>query len=151
MQFQKIDSTNDIQEIIHNAFNMKLDINGSWGYDQNNPTIINSLGEFAKEELQLTLISMRAHIEMSMMLSEEDRYGGINPSEISREEIILNNKVYEKVIYKISATKDLLNKKLMKEYKERLGQEDFDIEAHFKEREKNSLEIISEYWYDIRN
>jgi hypothetical protein len=39
----------------------------------------------------------------------------------------------------------------MKEYKERLGQEDFDIEAHFKEREKNSLEIISEYWYDIRN
>ena len=41
MQFQKIDSTNDIQEIIHNAFNMKLDINGSWGYDQNNPTIIN--------------------------------------------------------------------------------------------------------------
>ena len=85
MQFQKIDSTNDIQEIIHNAFNMKLDINGSWGYDQNNPTIINSLGEFAKEELQLTLMSMRAHIEMSMMLSEEDRYGGINPSEISRE------------------------------------------------------------------
>ncbi len=151
MKFKQIDSNNDIQEVIQTAFNIKLDIDGSWGYNQDGATIINSLGDFKKEELQLTLMSMRAHIEMSMMLDEEDRYSGINPSEISREEIKINNRLYEKIIYQISATKDLLNKKLMKEYKEKLGQDDFDIEAHFEERKKNTLEIKSEYWYDIRN
>ncbi len=151
MQFKQIDTNDNIQEVINTAFNIKLDIAGSWGYDKNSATVINSVGEFTKEELQLTLMSMRAHIEMSMMLDEEDRYGGINPSELSRETITVDDNTYEKVIYKISATKYLVNKRLMKEYKDNLGKDSFDIEAHFKERAENTLEIISEYWYDIRN
>jgi acyl-[acyl carrier protein]--UDP-N-acetylglucosamine O-acyltransferase len=88
---------------------------------------------------------------MNMTLSDDDRYAGINPTELHRETIIKNNITYEKVKYKIIAIKEKPYKRLMKEYKEKYGQNDFNIATHFEERNKNSIEIESIYWFNITN
>jgi hypothetical protein len=149
VQFQQIKSTDNIKDIVKSAFDLNLDISGLWGYDEHNATNILSIGDLTKQQLEFTLMSVRAHIQMNMTLDEEDRYAGINPSEVSRETLTINHKIYDKVVYKITAIKEIPYKKFMKEYKENYGKNNFDIQAHFEQRKKYSIQLTSIYWFDI--
>lgn len=149
IEFKKIESSDDIKKIIKSVSDMDLDVEGLWGYDKQSATQINSVENFSLNELELLLCSLRAHIQMSMTLSQEQRYASITPTEISRESIIENDIKYDKVIYEIGATKELEFKNLIQEYKDNHGDENFDLEAHFKKREDSKIIIQDEYWFIV--
>jgi hypothetical protein len=149
MQFKKIESGDDVKNVAKTAFGLDFDISGNWGYDKASATNILSLDKVEKEQFEFTLVSMRAHIEMNMTLGEDERYGGINPSEVSRETINIDNNIYDKVNYTILAIKEKPYKKLMKEYKDNYGKSDFDLAKHFNDRNTYSIEIPVEYWFHI--
>ncbi len=150
-KFKKIESTDKITTIIKTVSDMDLDVDGLWGYSMESATIINSHNDFKLNDFEILLCSLRSHIQMSMTLSEEDRYTSIAPSQISKEKIEQNQKVYDKVIYSISATKESEFKELIQEYKKNHGDDTFDLAKHFKKREDCKITIEEEYWFDITN
>ena len=146
----KLINNEKIKDIIKSAFEIDLDILGQWGYSKDSATIIRSIAKGQSiEQFEFMLLSMRANIQMNMILSENERYSGINPAEILREQIKIDDKLFDKITYKISATKELQNKEFIKEYKENHGKLDFDTQAHFDKRAKCKIEINQDYWFDI--
>ena len=145
LEFQEIQADNPIKEVINSAFDMKLDIEGAWGYTQELSTIILST-DSPLPQLQHILASMRTHIEMAMTLTEEERYGSINLTEISREEVDAN---YHKVVYKVTAMKESLYKAFIGEYKEHHGSKEFDMKRHFEKREEATLKREVVYWFKV--
>ena len=143
--FQEIKKDNPIKEVIASAFDMKLDIEGAWGYTQALSTIIVTSNS-PIIQLEHVLASMRTHIEMSMTLSEEERYGSINLTEISRKEVEPN---YHKVLYEVTAMKEHLYKAFINEYKEHHGSKEFDMKKHFEQREKATLKREIVYWFKV--
>jgi hypothetical protein len=144
-QFAPISSDDPIQAVIKQAFDMDLKVDGGWGYHQNNPIILytNSL---PSKQLQHTLASMRAHLEMSMTQTAEHRYGGINVSELHRETYA----DLEKVTYHVTAIPESDYAYFINAYKEGYGTEEFDMEAHFKARKKATLSREVTVWYRVK-
>jgi predicted small secreted protein len=147
-QFETLKSENNLKEILKSAFDANLDITGSWGYSKELSTIIHSTDN-PLPQFEHMFASMRAYIEMSMTREETSRYGSINLNEIARERLTLDNLVYDKVSYKISAIKESIYNTFIKEYKESYGQKDFDIAAHFKRREEATLSREVTHWFEI--
>jgi len=140
--FPPISSDDPIQEVIKQVFDMDLDIDGGWGYTQNNP-IISHTRTIPFTQLQHTLASMRTHLEMSMTQPAEQRYGGINLTELTRE--TKNN--IDKVIYRVTAMLESDYANFIAAYKEGYGTEAFDMEAHFKARKDATLERTIIVWF----
>jgi len=84
MKFEKLKADNNIKDIIKSAFDATLDINGNWGYIQEEATIFGQIN-VTTLQAQHTLISMRSYIEMNMTLPENERYGSINVRKRERE------------------------------------------------------------------
>ena len=147
-EFVPIKSDDDLREVIKAAFDADLAISGAWGYTQELATIIEST-EAPLAQLEHMLASMRTYIEMNMTLPPEERYGSINLNETHREQIKENTLVYDKVTYEITAMKEEVYNAFIKEYKEGLGKEDFDITAHFEERKKATISINEVYWFEV--
>lgn len=147
-EFVPIKSDDDLREVIKTAFDADLAISGAWGYTQELATIIEST-EAPLAQLEHMLASMRTYIEMNMTLPPEERYGSINLNETHREQIKENTLVYDKVTYEITAMKEEVYNAFIKEYKEGLGKEDFDITAHFEERKKATISRNEVYWFEV--
>ncbi|TNF43575.1 MAG: hypothetical protein EP216_03535 [Epsilonproteobacteria bacterium] len=146
--FAQLKSDNDLKEVIKAAFDADLAVSGAWGYTQTLATVIETT-EVPLSQLEHMLASMRAYIEMNMTLSEEDRYGSINLNETQREQIKVDNLIYDKVTYEITAMKEETYKRFINEYKEGLGKEDFDITEHFDQRKKSTLTRSEAYWFEV--
>lgn len=151
MKFNKITSTDSIKDIIKSISDMDLDVEGLWGYDIDSSTVINSCGKFMEKDFESLLCTLRANIQMNMTLSKEERYVSISVDEISREKITENHKIYDKVTYHISATKELEFKAHIEEYKKNHGDVNFNLAEHFKKRENCKIHIEEIYWFDISN
>lgn len=147
-EFVPIKSDDDLREVIKTAFDTDLAISGAWGYTQELATVIEST-EAPLAQLEHMLASMRTYIEMNMTLPPEERYGSINLNETHREQIKENALVYDKVTYEITAMKEEVYNAFIKEYKEGLGKEDFDITAHFEERKKATISRNEVYWFEV--
>ncbi len=147
-KFQQIDTDNDIREVIKSAFDLELNIDGGWGYDKDSALIIHA-SPMPLMQLQHTLASMRAHLEMNMTLPKENRYGAINVNEINRDEKEFNIRKYDIITFEISAMLEGAYAKFIAEYKE--GQElvDFDIKEHFERRKEETLIRQEVFWFDI--
>lgn len=150
MMFHEIRSGDNIKEVIKSAFDLDLDVSGEWGYDQNRALIIHSFDGDIKQ-LEHTLASIRAYIEMNMSLPEERRHGGINVNEIGRKTIRKNNKIYDKIIYEVSGMPEKRYAEFIEEYKKMYELPDFDIEDHFRRRRENTVILNSVFWFDISN
>ena len=148
VSFEQIKSDDDLREVIKTAFDVDLAVSGAWGYTQELATIIEA-SEAPLHQLEHMLASMRAYIEMNMTLQADERYGSINLNETQREQIIADNKVYDKVTYEITAMKEAHYTAFINEYKEGLGKEDFDISAHFEERKKATITRDEVYWFEV--
>lgn len=148
IQFEQLQSDNDLKEVIKSAFDADLAISGAWGYTKELATTIESSAVPLKQ-LEHMLASMRTYIEMNMTLPEEARYGSINLNETSRVQESVGNLVYDKVTYEITAMKEDIYTAFINEYKEGLGKEDFDITAHFNERKKATITRSEDYWFEI--
>ena len=151
MNFTPLTHENNLSEIIKNAFDMELSIDGGWGYTQDEATVVNDFQNIPPKQFEHTFASMRAYGEMNMSLPEEERYGSINVNELSREEITDNGKNYDKVTYEISAMKESDYAAFIDEYKEGYGSETFDMTDHFNRRKEATLKRNATHWFDITN
>jgi predicted small secreted protein len=146
--FARLKSGDDIREVIKTAFDADLAISGSWGYSQEEATVIEA-ATVPLLQLEHMLASMRAYIEMNMTLPAEERYGSINLNETQREQIQKGDLVYDKVTYEITAMKEERYTAFINEYKEGLGKEDFDITEHFNQRKKATISRYEVYWFEV--
>ncbi len=146
--FEQIKSTDNIQEVIKSAFDIDLDISGGWGYNSDSAFILKS-STMPLMQLEHTLTLMRAHLEMSMTLPKEKRYGAINVNELHREEKKIDTKKYDIITFEISAIPEKTYEAFIEEYK--AGQEmiDFDVADHFKRRKESTLIRQEIVWFDI--
>ncbi|HIP46582.1 MAG TPA: hypothetical protein EYG95_03375 [Campylobacterales bacterium] len=149
-KFQHIQADDDIKEVIKSAFDLELDVDGGWGYDKDSALIIHD-SPMPLLQLQHTLSSMRAHLEMNMTLSKEKRYGAINVNEIKREEKEFNIRKYDIITFEISAMLEETYAKFIEEYKAGQDSDGFDIQAHFERRKKATLIRKEVFWFDISN
>ncbi|MGC9351563.1 MAG: hypothetical protein ACP5D3_06200 [Sulfurovum sp.] len=147
--FEALTHENNLKEIIKSAFDMDLPISGGWGYTHEEATVIHDLHNIPLTQFEHTFASMRAYGEMNMALPEELRYGSINVNESNREEITIDDSVYEKITYEISAMKESLYAALIDEYKKGYGKESFDMEDHFQRRNEATLKREVIHWFDI--
>ena len=152
LKFEKIKDDNNtkdnIKNIIKVAFNLDLEVSGSWGYTQDKATIILDKKENING-VELSLATIRANLEMNMTLSEELRYASINLKEISREIINEGDKTYHKVLYEIEAMKESEYKVFIQEYKNNYKVLDFDLEGHFKRRKLATINREVVYFFEI--
>ncbi len=148
LEFKPLKSENDLKEVIKAAFDTDLAVSGAWGYTQALSTIIEA-SDIPVKQLEHMLASMRTYIEMNMTLPEKERYGSINLNETGREQIHLDGLVYDKVTYEITAMKEELYTAFIKEYKEGLGTEGFDITEHFNQRKKATITRNEVHWFEV--
>lgn len=148
--FNKLPEPENIQELIQSTFQIDFPLTGSWGYDEKNATIINELpSNMPLLQLQHTVTSIRAHLEMNITQNEEDRYGGINANEKSREQIKKNDAIYDKVSYEITAIKEDLYNAFIKEYKEGYEQKGFNLNEHFQRRKEATLVREVTHYFEV--
>ncbi len=145
--FESIQSQDPIKEIIKSAFDLELDISGGWGYTQKDATVIHSTNGIPVEQLEHTLANMRAYIEMNMTLPKSERYGSINPTEVSREVVVMDTHRYVKVSYTVTGMQEELYADFINEYKKLYGSEGFDMSNHFKRRKEATLTRHVEHWF----
>ena len=148
MQFQNIPTGEDVQRVIESAFDVKLDVSGDWGYTRESAMVIHAT-EVPLQQLEHTLASMRAFIEMNMTMPEEERYGAINVNEIARECVSENNKIYDKIVYEISGMPEKEYEKFIDEYKAGYESPEFDLAGHFQRRKEATVELRKPFWFDI--
>jgi hypothetical protein len=150
MLFENIPSGDDIKSVIKSAFDTDLDLSGGWGYDKSDALVLHTT-TVPLQQIEHTLASMRAFIEMNMTQPENRRYGAINVNEIGRECISENNKIYDKITYEISGMLESEYEKFIEEYKNGYESPDFDLEAHFKRRKEATVVFEKLFWFDITN
>ncbi len=134
IEFKEINSTDDIKEITKSAFGVDIEISGSWGYSKDKYTDLSKIKENIKGTQEL-MATMRANMEMNMLLNENERYGSINVHEIYREQ----DDGFEKIKYEISAMKESDYKVFIQEYKDNFQDDSFDLENHFNKRKKATI------------
>jgi len=144
-KFKEIVAEENLREFVKVAFNADLEIDGAWGYTKELATVISKENEGSVAQLEFTLATMRAYLEMNMTLEEEERYGAINLTEVKREEL----DGFEKVTYEISAMKERDYKIFIAEYKEKNGEADFDMSQHFQRRKEATLTREVIHWFKI--
>ncbi|RLA65113.1 MAG: hypothetical protein DRQ78_05560 [Epsilonproteobacteria bacterium] len=138
--FQQLQENPNIQKLIKETFDADLPISGDWGYSKEKASIIEMLPEdMPLSQLEHTLTSIRAHLEMNITQTKENRYAGINANEKLRERISANNVMFDKVNYEITAIKEELYNAFIKEYKEGYDNEALDLNEHFKQRKEATL------------
>ena len=148
--FNKLTEQKDIQEFIKTTFDVDFPLSGYWGYEQDKATVIGTLPKgMPLKQLQHTLTTIRAHLEMNITQEKENRYGGINANEKSREVISIDNKVYDKVNYEITAIKEELYNAFIKEYKAGYESEELDLNEHFKRRKEATLVREVVHYFDV--
>ncbi len=148
--FKPIASNNDIKEVIRSAFDTDLDLSGAWGYSKETSTVIErNENSIPLNQLEHTLSSMRAYLEMNMTLSEEARYGSINVNELSRETIKEEGKIYHQVTYALTAMKESEYAIFIDEYKKGYGKEEFDLNDHFMRRKEKTLSRTVKHWFEV--
>jgi len=147
MIFEPIAPVDDMAGVIEEVFGVKLDISGGWGYDNNSAVKVNSL-DIPIDQFIHTFASIRANIEMNLTL-EEDRYGGINVNFVNGEQIEIENKMYDRITFTITAMKETDYAKFIQEYKDNYGKnKDFDMDEHFKRREEATISVEADYWFE---
>lgn len=150
--FNTLQETTNIQTLIKDTFDADLPLSGDWGYSQEKPTVIKSLPQgMPLVQLEHTLTTIRAYLEMNITQVEVNRYGGINANEKSREVLRNDTSTIHKVTYEITAIKEKLYNAFIKEYKAGYENETLDLNDHFKRRKAATLirEIV--HYFEVNS
>ncbi len=146
--FKSLEKTQDLKEILKKAFDSDLPVSGSWGYTQDDVTVIENT-DMPLTQIEHIFASMRAYAEMNMTLSEEERYASINLNEIKRKEQYIKDRLYHTVIYKVTAIKESTYNQFIKEYKEEYGKSSFDLNLHFEKRKASTKIREVTHWFQV--
>jgi len=148
--FNELTQQDNLQEFIKTTFDINFPLSGDWGYSKEKATIIDSLPkEMPLNQLQHTLTTIRAHLEMNITQEKENRYGGINANEKARETITQGANVFEKITYEITAIQEELYNAFIKEYKAGYESEELDLNEHFKRRKEATLVREVEHYFEV--
>ena len=143
--FPPLSANDPIREVIKQAFDMELPVEGGWGYTKKDALILHT-HMMPTQQLQHTFASMRTHLEMSMTRPKGERYGGINLTEESREA----DAAYQKVTYCVTAMLESDYAAFIAAYKEGYSTEDFDMEAHFHARKDATYRRNITVWFQTQ-
>ena len=150
--FNTLQENTNIHDLIKTTFEVDLPISGDWGYSKEKATIIEALPQgMPILQLEHTLTTIRAHLEMNITQEKENRYGGINANEKAREVMKVDSAVFEKVTYEITAIKEDLYNAFIKEYKEGYDNESLDLNDHFKRRKEATLTREVIHYFEVSN
>ena len=150
--FNTLAENKNIQELIKTTFDVDLPLSGDWGYSKDRASIINALPQgMPILQLEHTITSIRAHLEMNITQEKENRFGGINANEKTREVMRIENAVFDKVTYEITAIKEDLYNAFIKEYKEGYEKETLDLNDHFKRRKEATLIREVVHYFEVSN
>jgi len=148
MIFEQITPVDDMARVIEEAFGVKLDISGGWGYDNKSAVKVHSL-EMPIDQFLHTFAAIRANIEMNLTLQEDERYGGINIHFIDGQQFEIENKMYDHITFEITAMKEKEYVEFIQEYKDNYGKnKDFDMSKHFKRREEATISVEADFWFE---
>lgn len=147
--FKQLKCDNDLNEIIKSAFDSDLNLLGSWGYTQESATVLTK-SDIPTIQLEHMFASMRAYTEMNMTLEEKERYGSINLNELYRDQIVIDNLIYDKVTYEITAMKEDVYALFIQAYKEGYGKVSFNMIEHFNQRKKATLTRTEVHWFEVQ-
>ncbi len=126
--FNTLKEDTNIQKLIKETFDADLPLSGDWGYSKERASIIESLPQdMPLTQLEHTLATIRAYLEMNITQEKKTRYGGINANEKAREQITRDSAIFDKVTYEITAIKEDLYTAFIKEYKEGYESETLDL------------------------
>ncbi len=145
--FKKIDRVGSTKNIIKDVFGVELDISGGWGYNASTSISINSLSMPLEQFLNL-FTTIRANIEMNLSLEKDKRYAGIKVTIKNRSKIEVDDITYDVIETQIKAMKEDIYSKFIKEYKEKYGEEGFDLNEYFNRREENTTTRVVEFWFN---
>lgn len=146
IKFHKVEIVENIREAINDVFEVDLDINGGWGYDNKTATVVNDL-DVPLEQFVHMFATIRSTIEMNLLLEEDERFGGINANFEESKKFEVDNKTYDILTFKITAINEKEYAKFIKEYKDGYGKKEFDLEEHFKRREEKTLTRYVDFWF----
>lgn len=145
--FQRLPEVDDLSGLLEDIFEVKLDISGGWGYDNNTPVIVHTLN-LPIDQFLYTFANMKAHTEMNMFLDEKDRYNNINVKLIEGKQIEIEDKVFDMITFEISAIKEDIYLELMKEYEENYEKnKDFDLDEHLQKKDMNTITVQNDIWF----
>lgn len=147
VEFNQIEEVENLSEILKETFDVNLDISGGWGYDNNSAVILNSL-DIPIDQFLHMFATIRATIEMNLMLDEDERYGGINVNFLEGEQFEIENKIFDHVTFEVTAMKESTYANFIQEYKDNYGKnKDFDMSDHFKRRAESTISLKCDYWF----
>lgn len=148
--FNTLQENTNIQELIKETFDADLPVSGDWGYSTERASIVAALPQsMPLPQLEHTITSIRAHLEMNITQEEANRYGAINANEKAREVIKLDTSTFDKVTYEITAIKEDLYNAFIKEYKEGYENETLDLTDHFKRRKEATLSREIIHYFEV--
>lgn len=146
IEFKPVESVDNLQIFIKDVFDIKLDISGGWGYDNNSAVVVEKLDIPVNQFINM-FATMRANIEMNLTLEKDERYSGINLTLENSKNIEINHIKYNIVNFKITAINEKEYIDFMKEYKNGYGKVGFNLEQHFQKRKEKTIERYEEYWF----
>lgn len=146
VEFEPIKSEDKVEDILKGSLGLELPVRGGWGYCKDKALIIKE-NFMPIEQLQFMFAMGRATIVMNLTRTKENRYGGINIKELSREVLEEEGETFYKVTYEVTGMLEEIYAKFIDEYKQNHGNENFDLNDHFKRREENTLKIEETIWF----
>ena len=148
--FKPLEDNLNIQKLIKETFDADLPVHGDWGYTSEKPTVIEALPQgMPLVQLQHTLGTIRAHLEMNITQEEEDRYAGINANEKSSEILSDSSITLNKVTYEITAIEEKRYHAFIKEYKAGYESKELDLNDHFKRRKEATVTREVTQYFDV--
>lgn len=145
--FNQIEPVENLSQVLKDTFDVDLDIKGGWGYDNKSAVIVNHL-DIPIDQFLHMFATIRATIEMNLMLEEKERYGGINVTFLEGEQFEIGNKIYDHITFEITAINEKEYGEFIQEYKDNYGKnKDFNMSDHFKRRAESTISLQNDYWF----
>jgi len=147
VEFKKLESVENIKEVVANLFDIELNIAGGWGYGSESALKVEQL-DIPIEQFINMFTTLRSNVEMNF--DKKEKYGGITLSLEELKSLDIDNTPYQIARFNLSAMSEKVSAEFIKEYKENYGKKEFDIGEHFKRRKEQTLTRVVECWFYMK-
>ncbi len=161
IHLQKISSNETPRKIIAAHFKSlteELPINGGWGYsksdaciiDKNDPSV-DSILPFHGIDVEYAFVEKRIYEEMIISRPDGKKFSGIQWDLQEQQLIHEEDRIYDRLIFKIAAFTEQDWKELKEEWDGPPGHqnEQFDAETHERNRQDKMVQLVREFWFEI--
>lgn len=135
-----------------------LPIRGGWGYSQaeaciidKNDSLVDPSVPFNGVGVEYVFVEKRIYEEMIIFRPNGEKFSGIRWDLLERSTLQEEGRVFDKLIFEISAFLDNDWEELKAEFEgpHGFGHSEFDVEAHERKRQEKMMKVTREFWFDI--